>query len=489
MTTKYTNANPSEAGSFSPAVADKVFVNRTLNMRKIKYIGLDMDHTLVRYHSHAFEELAHTTMKQRLAASKRYPESVLNLKFDFNLAIRGLVIDKKKGNLLKVSRHGAIRASSHGTKPIDFAAQQKLYKSIYIDLSDITHYVSIDTAFSISVATLFAQLIDIKDSEVPTIGADQSVVMPDYETIANDVLQTLDIAHRDGSLKGEVAKNLDRFIIRDPEVVAGLERYRLHDKKIFILTNSDYEYTRLLLDYAINPYLKNHKSWMDLFEFVITLAQKPRFFYDNLRFLKVNPTDGSMTNYDEPLKRGIYQSGGADKFAKDLGIEGDDILYIGDHIYGDILRLKKDCNWRTALVVEELGSEIAAYQKVQPFSAEIRILMDRKAPLEHSLVEIISTKIESGKEADDKVVQDLQSQITDLDKQISQLIRKQQAHFNAHWGEVMRAGNEESYFANQVDRFACIYMAKLSDLLEISPRNYYRAMRRPLAHELALDLV
>lgn len=459
----------------------KVFVNRTLNMRKIKYIGLDMDHTLVRYHSRAFEELAHLTMKKRLVAVKGYPESVLGLKFDFNLAIRGLVIDKKKGNLLKVSRHGAIRASSHGTKPIDFPAQQKLYKSIYIDLSDTSHYVAIDTAFSISVATLFAQLIDIKDST----GKDS---MPDYETISHDVIQALDTAHRDGSLKGAVAKDLERFIIRDPEVVAGLERYRQHDKKIFILTNSDYEYTKLLLDYAITPYLKKYSSWMDLFEFVITLAQKPRFFYDNLRFLSVNPEDGSMTNFDEVLKRGIYQSGDADKFAKDLGIEGDDILYIGDHIYGDILRLKKDCNWRTALVVEELGSEIESYKKVQPCSIEIRSLMDRKEPLEKTLVSIISEKVESGREADENKVQELQSQITDLDKQISQLIKKQQSRFNAHWGEVMRSGNEESYFANQVDRFACIYMAKISDLLEMSPRTYFRAQRRPLSHELALDL-
>lgn len=465
-------------------MSQKVFINRTLNMRKIKFIGLDMDHTLVRYHSHAFEELAHRTMCKRLVNEKGYPASVLELKFDFDLAVRGLVIDKKKGNLLKVSRHGAIRASSHGTKPIDFPSQQKLYKSIYIDLSDTSNYVSIDTAFSISVATLFAQLIDIKDGE----GGVGNPSMPSYETIADDVIYTLDMAHRDGSLKGEVARNLETYIIRDPEVVAGLERYRQHDKKIFILTNSDYAYTKLLLDYAINPFLKKHASWTELFEFVVTLAQKPRFFYDSLRFLKVNPADGTMTNFDEVLKKGIYQGGDATKFARDLSIEGDDILYIGDHIYGDILRLKKDCNWRTALVVEELGQEIEAYKKVQPYSAEIRTLMERKEPLEKTLVDIISTKIESGREADDNKVQELQSQITELDKNISQLIKKQQLSFNSHWGEIMRAGNEESYFANQVDRFACIYMAKLSDLLEMSPRTYFRASRRPLAHELTLGI-
>ena len=36
----------------------KVFVNRTLNLKRIKYIGLDMDHTLIRYNTENFERLA-----------------------------------------------------------------------------------------------------------------------------------------------------------------------------------------------------------------------------------------------------------------------------------------------------------------------------------------------------------------------------------------------------------------------------------------------
>ena len=33
-----------------------VYVNRTLNMKKIKAIGFDMDYTLVRYKTEAFEK-------------------------------------------------------------------------------------------------------------------------------------------------------------------------------------------------------------------------------------------------------------------------------------------------------------------------------------------------------------------------------------------------------------------------------------------------
>lgn len=458
---------------------NQVFVNRTLNMRKIKFIGLDMDHTLVRYNTKAFEELAHKTIIQKLI-KRGYPQKIADLQFDFDTAIRGLIIDKNRGNVLKVSRHGAIRGSRHGTQDIDFQTQQKIYTGTYIDLS-ASHYSAIDTAFSISVAILFSQLVDLKAS-------DKDHKYPEFRELFDEVIDVMDEAHRDGSLKGIVAKNLDQFIIKEPNLVASLERYKRHDKKLFIVTNSDFHYTKLLLDYAVNPFLKEHESWMDLFHIVVTSAQKPRFFFDNLRFLKVNPKDGSMTNFEDKLTPGIYQGGCASIFEKDFNLSGDDILYVGDHIYGDIVRLKKDCRWRTALVLEELGDEIEKMKLAAPFQNQIHGLMSRKEPLEFDLVEEISKKSE-GVAFDDKKVNQLQDKIADLDKEISPLIKKQASIFNPHWGEIMRAGNEESYFAHQVDRFADIYMAKLADLFEYSPRTYFRSRRRPLAHEQALSLV
>ena len=336
----------------------KVFVNRTLNLKRIRYLGFDMDHTLVRYKSENFEALAHRIMCEKLVHDRGYPKSVLKLDFSYNRAIRGLVIDKSKGNALKLSRYSAIRVSYHGLKPIDYREQGRVYKSVYIDLRD-PNYLSIDTSFSIAFAGLFMQLVDLKDS-------DPESTLPDYAHIAEDLNAVLDRAHRDGSLKGEVARHLDRYIVKDEALVAGLERFKKHGKKLFVVTNSDFKYTKLLLDYTINPFVKAHESWEDLFELVITLAAKPRFFIDNQRFLKIDPRTGLMTNMEEKLVAGIYQGGSAQVFTNDLDAEADEILYIGDHIYGDILRLKKDLAWRTALVVEELEAEIAGEKKAVP---------------------------------------------------------------------------------------------------------------------------
>ncbi|MBA2709825.1 MAG: HAD-IG family 5'-nucleotidase [Tatlockia sp.] len=452
----------------------KVFVNRILNMKKIKFIGLDMDHTLIRYNTKNFESLVYKLVVEDLLKNKNYPELIKTFEFNFQDAIRGLIIDSKNGNILKLSRYGAIRQSYHGTKQINYAEQKKFYRSIYVDLND-PNYFAIDTSFSIAFCALFSQLIDLKDEKIDEL--------PSYATIALDVLSTVDKIHSDGSLKGYISKNLADYVLKEPEVVEGLKRYINYNKKIFVLTNSDFYYSKLLLDYAINPFLKEGETWEDLFEYVITLANKPRFFYDKLRFLSVDTKTGTMTNTPGKICPGVYQGGCATKFTEDLEINGDEILYIGDHIYGDILRLKKDCNWRTALVVEELGQEVQSQRKALPLQKKIVDFMEQKKVLEEKHLALHTLDIEENSNQREAELMALQNQTTAIDSEISKLLIEEQGFYNYRWGRIFRAGAEESYFAYQVDRFACIYMEKLADLLEQSPLTYFRSHRRLLAHD------
>lgn len=51
-------------------------------------------------------------------------------------------------------------------------------------------------------------------------------------------------------------------------------------------------------------------------------------------------------------------SGSSDIVCDLLGAKGKDIVYIGDHIFGDILKSKKRQGWRTFLVIPELAQEL-----------------------------------------------------------------------------------------------------------------------------------
>lgn len=68
---------------------------------------------------------------------------------------------------------------------------------------------------------------------------------------------------------------------------------------------------------------------------------------------------GKLGIHIGPLKKGhIYSGGSCDVFSSLIGAKGKDVLYIGDHIFGDILKSKKIKGWRTFLLVPELASEL-----------------------------------------------------------------------------------------------------------------------------------
>lgn len=54
----------------------------------------------------------------------------------------------------------------------------------------------------------------------------------------------------------------------------------------------------------------------------------------------------------------VLLPGSSDIVCDLLGAKGKDILYIGDHIFGDILKSKKRQGWRTFLVIPELAQEL-----------------------------------------------------------------------------------------------------------------------------------
>ena len=113
-----------------PPPTRRVYCNRTLNLRSIRAIGYDMDYTLVHYHVEAWEQCAYEHLKTQLAA-RGWP--VDGMAFDSALFIRGLVIDRELGNLVKANRFGYVKRASHGTRMLDFDEQRKTYGRTIVD--------------------------------------------------------------------------------------------------------------------------------------------------------------------------------------------------------------------------------------------------------------------------------------------------------------------------------------------------------------------
>ena len=69
-----------------------------------------MDYTLAEYVPETFDLLAYDGAIEKLVNTMGYPAAVLDLVYDPHAYMRGLVIDKKRGNLLKLDRHKYVKA-------------------------------------------------------------------------------------------------------------------------------------------------------------------------------------------------------------------------------------------------------------------------------------------------------------------------------------------------------------------------------------------
>ena len=50
----------------------------------------------------------------------------------------------------------------------------------------------------------------------------------------------------------------------------------------------------------------------------------------------------------------VYSGGDHNTVTRLLGARGPDVIYCGDHLFGDVVRCRKLCEWRTMLVVPGL---------------------------------------------------------------------------------------------------------------------------------------
>lgn len=455
---------------------ESVFVNRTLNLKNIKALGFDMDHTLVNYNIKSFEEATHGALIQKLIKDKNYPTRISNFKFNFQKIIRGLIIDTEKGMFLKVSRYRSIRKIFHGEEVVNYIDRRQIYPIDYVDFG-LNHprFSIIESHFSISPSLVFMQLVELKKTDSS---------LPSHEQMFSDIDELMAEIHDTDIIKKLVMENPEKYLIINPQIALELEKWTKHDRKLFLITNSNAKYCSFLMNQVLQPFLKKHKHWTDLFHFIITSADKPGFFYSENNFDKLDSHTFKTTGVADIPEPGFYQAGHSQGLTKSLNLKEYEILYIGDQVYTDVVLLKQKCGWRTALVIEELSREKKILKMNQPLYKKIKKYMNKKQPLEKKASQLISKQIERKNKKYASEIKKLVNKTEHLDQLLGHCIQQANVNFNPYWGELMRVGAEESLFASQAERFSCIYMTDILDFLSQSPRSYFRASKRLLPHEM-----
>jgi HAD superfamily 5'-nucleotidase-like hydrolase len=460
-----------------------IFCNRTLNLRGIRAIGYDMDYTLIHYHVNEWERHAYYYLRQHFV-DKGWP--VAHLEFDAAMVCRGLSIDTEKGNLVKANRFGFIKHATHGTRPMDFEEQRKEYSRTIVDLSE-PRWLFLNTLFSLSEGCFYAQVVDLLDQrKLPEIMG--------YADLYKRVRNALDFAHMEGKLKADILADPDRFVELDSETPLALLDQKHAGKKLMLITNSEWTYTVPMMSYAFDRFLPKGMTWRDLFDVVIIGARKPEFFNHNNPFFEVATGEGLLLPNTGELKPGkAYLGGSARRVEKHLGLSGDEILYVGDHMFGDVWVSKSVLRWRTALILRELEDEIAHAERFKEQELELARLMIEKERIEAEgcelRVELQRKRAGYGpqpKETEEQLqdkINETRSRLEALDQRIGPLGRAATARANPRWGVLMRAGNDKSHLAFQMERYAEIYTSRVSNFLHATPFTYLRSPRGILPHE------
>lgn len=321
-----------------------------------------------------------------------------------------------------------------------------------------------------------------------------------------------------------------------------LETLRESGRKLFLATNSLWDYTHVIMNYLLGDKVGSQRDeeWLEHFDVVIcgefsfppwlqvecaVGCGKPAYFTQTKPLFEVQTSTGLLHNTNggsaitpigeadlptpgfdssapiglnaaaKGVKARVFQGGNHWDLHKMLEVKsGPEVMYISDHIYSDLNMSKKWVGWRTMLVVPELQTELVLQRKFSHIQHELRALRQRREALEDQLERInrlpaadraplLPATSTSQQPPQQSNQEDLQQQQRDVRESHSKLLEEHHQRFHKVWGQLMKTGYQNSRFAHQVERFACLYTSHVSNLSFYSPNKSYRGRMDCMAHE------
>jgi 5'-nucleotidase len=469
------------------ARTERIYANRNLPLTNIDWFGFDMDYTLAIYQQEAMDALSIELTIENLIEFG-YPEYLRNLKYDSRFPMRGLHIDKQLGNVLKMDRFAAIHKGYHGFRRLDKEEIRSAYWETKVR-PDSERFHWIDTLFELSEVTSYVSITEAMERRRERM---------DYERLFQDIRRAIDMAHHTGKIHERVLADLPRYVNRDPHLALTLHKLRSAGKKLFLLTNSPLPYTQAMMSYLLGDSMPEYRSWELFFNITIVAARKPLWFKGDEPFYAFengNPVLNVKDLNVKEFERGVVYGGGNLKdFERFTGIRGAGVLYVGDHIYGDIVRSKKESAWRTAMIIQELDLELTAHQdsathirkKLELDEARIR-QEDEHRFYQRRLKALHRTDTQDDDPETSRIRRGLETvrkTLADMNREQETLEQAIDHSFHPYWGSLLKEQGELSNFGAQVQRYADVYMPRVSCLQHYSPEQFFRSPHDFMPHEL-----
>ncbi|XP_074609660.1 5'-nucleotidase domain-containing protein 1-like isoform X1 [Acropora palmata] len=330
-------------------------------------IGFDLDHTLIQYKLDNFYPFIYSIFAQALVAEKGYDPCLLEDNFEDlkDFCLRGLVLDIKRGNILKLGKDGFILRATHGTREMSKEELSKCYgeEIVWHEISLLKENPSqhssilrvFESYFDLPVMVICARIVDIIDKKNGK--PEEYCFWPDIISLFKKIFSPNSFSDDNGYYFPVIVKNTAKYIKScSQKIVDWIRALRAEGKKVFLLTNSFIDYTNVLMNFAVG------ENWKELFDIVICMAGKPGFFQAQEQKVMFHKIVGEkeVDSVEELKEKQIYSRGNhRDLMAfleKQTNKNKPKVLYFGDSLRSD-LAAAMHTEWHVITVLEEMESE------------------------------------------------------------------------------------------------------------------------------------
>ena len=274
---------------------------KALQLSKFDWVGFDLDHTLIRYNVPALDKLVCDSFAQYLVHKRNYPTKLLNA-YRPDAIYKGLIIHIRTGDILKLDANKNIVCAYHGSKQL---TKEDINKKYQLPLNDFHgkhegDYWLMPTFFERGVGPLWHDIVDVVDTW-------KGGVQDSYKIFYDDIQQAIRHNFADypnGYFFPPLTDHPEKYLFTRYDVADWLKKMRSGSEtkkpvKLFLLTNSLPEFSRMLCEFAFGP------DWRSLFDLILFHGRKPNFWIQNppvkFEWLKIQP-NGEFVIIDDNVK-------------------------------------------------------------------------------------------------------------------------------------------------------------------------------------------
>jgi HAD superfamily 5'-nucleotidase-like hydrolase len=456
-----------------------VFANNEIDLGEVEIYGFDYDYTLAHYNRNLFQVIFNLG-RNILVNELKYPKELLEYNYMHEYPIRGLHFDKRNGWIMKIdSYHNIHLGTVHsGLKQISDQEVKQFYNGVHINIEDIGYTQSSQTMHQF-IDLFCLPEIALLSAVIECFQRKNIQYAPDY--VFNDVKGSIQSLHRTEELHRTIVKALHTFLVPTfsqgnkedgSKVKEMLIRLRKSNKNTFLITNSKFWFVNIGMTYICGS------DWTNLFDVIICDSRKPDFFKSKTKPFRLFRNDISNKSWDRVTKfekGAIYYEGNLFDLLQFTDWANKKTLYFGDNLYSDLAEPFLKHSWRTGGIIRELKYEINVINDAR-FQSTVAWLTS----LERLISEIMLINSSELKLEDQLKKKSLEAQwLVERDS-----LRKQaKVLYNPYFGSIFRAYTNPSFYSRRLSRFADIYTANITNLLEY-PIDYHFIPRRiDMAHE------